>query len=101
MGDMTDKLARQTHVFLEAMLDCADRDLVQHLWMVLLFHCCNFSLLCCQADCQMILQNDTDMQDLLMETLWVLANKMEKYYNQTGATYGEGKSKTPLSVSDT
>ncbi|KAK8385204.1 hypothetical protein O3P69_012191 [Scylla paramamosain] len=51
-----------------------------------------------EADCQMILQDDTDMQDLLMETLWVLANKMEKYYNQTGATYSEGKTKTPLSV---
>ncbi|XP_045133176.1 uncharacterized protein LOC123517268 [Portunus trituberculatus] len=51
-----------------------------------------------EADCQMILQDDTDMQDLLMETLWVLANKMEKYFNQTGATYSEGKTKTPLSV---
>lgn len=51
-----------------------------------------------EADCQMILQDDTDMQQLLQETLWVLANKMEKYYNQTGATYNEGKTKTPLSV---
>lgn len=47
----------------------------------------------------MILQDDEDMQDLLKETLWDLASKMEKYYSRTGATYNEGMNKTPLSVS--
>lgn len=51
-----------------------------------------------EADCQMILQEDSDMQDLLTETLWVLTNKMEKYYSQTGAIYNEGRTKTPLTV---
>ncbi|KAG0708059.1 hypothetical protein GWK47_024076 [Chionoecetes opilio] len=51
-----------------------------------------------EPDCQTILQGDEDMQDLLKELLWVLANKLEKYYIQTGATYNEGKTKTPLTV---
>lgn len=49
----------------------------------------------------MILQDDDDMQDLLKETLWSLASKMEKYYDLTGATYNDGVNKTPLSVSYT
>lgn len=51
------------------------------------------------VDCLMVLQDDNDMQDLLKETLWNLACKMEKYYNRTGATFTDGTKKTPLSDS--
>ncbi|KAG7156919.1 Transcription elongation factor SPT5-like 4 [Homarus americanus] len=49
-----------------------------------------------EASCQELLQEDTDMQGLLIQTLWVLNLKLEKYYLRSNRMYTCSEGTFPL-----
>ncbi|XP_045617994.1 uncharacterized protein [Procambarus clarkii] len=52
-----------------------------------------------EVECREMLQKDTDMQDLLIQTLWVLNQKLHKWYIRTGGLVtAPGEERVPLST---
>lgn len=53
-----------------------------------------------QSDCKDMLLEDTDMQACMIQTLWTLNLKLDKYYNRTGTTYRLHEDKEVILMSD-
>lgn len=53
-----------------------------------------------QSDCKDMLLEDTDMQACMIQTLWTLNLKLDKYYNRSGTTYRLHEDKEVILMSD-